>query len=332
VEDIYSKTYPKFRENIWRFSGDSEKAYLITSDEAFEVDSDDVKTFLKIRSHCTGHNNIADIANKSGIDVAKVESIINSLAEIGITYPAIEPDDSDDVVNKKFINLCEIWSEELKINFIGNKLMEGKLPREALIGWLIEMYHYISDFPAAIDVAVDHAEGELKTLLIKYANEERHHNVYVLRTLKNLCVKEEEVRGSTPMLSTRLVGFIMRDLFQLCPSSVLIMAALVEANEVEEDKLDIFNDKMKEHYNTPDKAFKPYFDHQDIDAKLGHVNLLKNNLHLLKFDSKETRDQVVNKLHDLKHAFDLMGLEIEDYYKDMAGKYFPRQPIYYGAI
>ena len=50
----------------------------------------------------------------------------------------------------------------------------------------------------------------------------------------------------------------------------------VEANEVEEGKLDIFNEKMKEHYNTPDKAFKPYFDHQDIDAKLGHVNLLKD--------------------------------------------------------
>jgi thiaminase len=332
MENIDSKTYPKFRENIWRFSADSEKAYLITSDEAFEVGADDVKTFLKIRSHCTGHNSIADISEKSGVDAEKVESIIDSLSEIGITYPSVQPDDSNEVVNKKFMNLCEIWAEELKINFIGNKLMEGKLPKEALIGWLIEMYHYISDFPAAIDVAVDHAEGELKTLLIKYANEERHHNVYVLRTLKNLGIKEEEVKSSTPMLSTRLVAFIMRDLFQLCPSSVLLMAALVEANEVEEDKLDIFNEKMKEHYNTPDKAFKPYFDHQDIDAKLGHVNLLKDNLHLLQFDSKETRDLVVNKLHDLKHAFDLMGLEIEDYYKEMTGKYFPRQPIYFGAI
>lgn len=291
-----------------------------------------LRLIQKIRSHCTGYNSIADISKKSGVDAIKVESIIESLSEIGIIHPSEESEETNEVVNKKFMNLCEIWAEELKINFIGNKLMEGKLPKEVLIGWLIEMYHYISDFPSAIDVAVSQAEGELKTLLCKYANEERHHNVYVLRTLNNIGITEEEVKSSTPMLSTRLIGFIMRDLFQLCPSSVLLMAALVEANEVEEDKLDVFNEKMKEHYNTPDKAFKPYFDHQDIDAKLGHINLLKENLHLLQFDSKKTRDLVVNKLHDLKHAFDLMGLEIEDYYKDMAGKYFPRQPIYFGAI
>lgn len=332
MTDIELTTYPKFRENIWRFSVDGDKAYLITSDEAFEVDADDVRNFLKIRSHCTGHNNINEISEKSGTDVQKTKNIIDSLAEIGIVYPSVACNDNTEVINKKLMNLCEIWSEELKINFIGNKLMEGKLPREALIGWLIEMYHYISDFPAAIDVAVNHADGDLKALLMKYANEERHHNIYVLRTLKNLGIKEAEVTSSTPMLSTRLVGFIMRDLFQLCPSSVLLMAALVEANEIEEDKLDVFNDKMKEHYNTPDKAFAPYFDHQNIDAKLGHVNLLKDNLHLLQFDNKQTIDLVVNKLHDLKHAFDLMGLEIENYYEDLMGKYFPRQPIYYDAI
>lgn len=201
-----------------------------------------------------------------------------------------------------------------------------------MVGWLIEMYHYISDFPAAIDVAVNYADGELKTLLIKYANEERHHNIYVLRTLINLGIKEKEIQCSTPMLSTRLIGFIMRDLFQLCPSSVLLMAALVEANEIEEDQLNIFNDKMREYYSTPDQAFKPYFDHQKIDTKLGHVDLLKNNLHLLQFNNKQTRDLVLNKLHDLKHTFDLMSLEIESYYKEMAGKYFPRQPIYFNAI
>lgn len=332
MTQLASAIYPKFRENIWRFSEDGEKSYLITSDEAFEVDVDDVKTFLKIRSHCTGHNSIEDIARKSGVAADKVSSIIDSLREIGVTYPEVANEDSVDVTHKKWIAICDIWSEELKMNFIGNQLMEGKLPKEALIGWLIEMYHYISDFPDAIDVATQHAEGELKTLLIKYANEERHHNVFVLRTLENLGISQREVQSSTPMLSTRLVGFIMRDLFQTCPSSVLLMAALVEANEIEEDKVGLFNERMQQHYHTPDQAFKPYFDHQDIDAKLGHVRLLKDNLHLLHFKDKHTRDQVVNKLHDLKHAFDLMGLEITHYYQDLGGKYFPRQPIDFGAI
>ena len=168
--------------------------------------------------------------------------------------------------------------------------------------------------------------------MIKYANEERHHNVYVLKTLKNLGVKEEEVKSSTPLLSTRLVGFIMRELFKLSPSSVLLMAALVEAVDIDEKHIKRFHEKMKKYYDVPDDAFKPYFDHQEIDIKLGHANLLKNNLHLLKFKNLEIRDLIVNNLHDLKHAFDLMGIEIEDYYKELNGKYFPRQPIFYDAI
>lgn len=332
MEIIEREIYPKFRENIWRFTADRKKVYLITSDEAFEVDAEDAQSFIKIRPFCTGHNSLSDIAMKTGINIEKIESIIDALFDINLMHPTIHQEHDAEEIATKFSNICNVWSEELKINFIGNKLIEGQLPKKALIGWLIEMYHYISDFPAAIDVAAGCAEGELKKLLINYADEERHHNVYVLRTLANLGIKESEVISSTPMLSTRLVGFIMRELFQLCPSSVLLMAALVEANEFEEGQIDIFNAKMTEHYNLPDNAFKPYFEHQNIDAKLGHVNLLKNNLHLLTFNTVQTRDLVVNKLHDLKHTFDLMGIEIEAYYGNINGKYFPRQPIYFDAI
>ena len=114
--------------------------------------------------------------------------------------------------------------------------------------------------------------------------------------------------------------------------SILLQPLKTSLGRLTYDQAALFNEQMKKHFNTPDNAFKPYFDHQDIDAKLGHVNLLRDNLHLLSFDSNKTRDLIVNKLHDLKHAFDLMSIEIEDYYSNKNGKYFPRQPIYFAAI
>lgn len=136
MKNTHAKAHPKFRENIWRFSSDGEKAYLLTSDEAFEVDANEARAFLKIRSYCTGHNNITDISEKSGIEIAKVKSIIASLAEIGVIYPAIEPDDNNEAVNKKFLRICELWPEELKVNFIGNRLMHGRLSKDS-IGWMV---------------------------------------------------------------------------------------------------------------------------------------------------------------------------------------------------
>jgi hypothetical protein len=107
---------------------------------------------------------------------------------------------------------------------------------------------------------------------------------------------------------------------------------LVEAQEFDVDQIEIFKRKMDEYYGVGPNALDPYFEHQLIDFNLGHAQMLEDNLDLLKLQDRETLDRVINKLHDVKHAFELQGTEIQQYYSQLNGKYFPRQRVELASI
>jgi hypothetical protein len=328
------RPHPSLRENIWHIDLDTETAMLITSEASYEVPRDDALRFLRMRSHCTGWNSPQEIARKSGLAVEEVDSILGALREVGVVdngeraRAELAPDD----VARTLIKICRIWSDELRLGYVGNEVIAGHLPKNALLGWLVEMYHYIKDFPFAIEHATRFAQGPLRDVLTTYANQEKGHEVFVLRTLRNLGVKPEEVETATPLLSTRTVAFLMRELFELEPAATLLMAALVEAQEFDEAQGRAFRQRLLELYDIPLESFQPFFEHQQIDVNMGHAELLEKNVALVQIGDRGRLDQVINKLHDLKHAFELQTLEIKSYYGTLDGKYFPRQAMRYAAL
>lgn len=328
------QVFPKLRENVWHVNPQQDTALLITSRSTFNVPTVPALQFLKMRSYCTGHNSLESIAEKSGLPMADVAALLGSLEPAGIIYtaPSLEERHSIEQVREVLMRACNIWSDELRISYIGNEFSAGKLPKSVLIGWLLEMYHYISDFPFAIEHGALHAKGKLKTLLHRFANEEKGHESFVLDTLVKLGMSKAEVQTSIPLLSTRLIGILMRELFELEPSSALMVAAVVEAQEFDEEQIERFKGKLHEYYSVDARAFDPYFKHQEIDVGLGHAELLASNLDLIQIDDRRILDQVVNKIHDLKHAFDLQGMEIKAYYASLDGKYFPRQAVCFESI
>jgi pyrroloquinoline quinone (PQQ) biosynthesis protein C len=289
----------------------------------------DAQRFLQMRSYCTGHHSIEEIARHSGLSQAEVQHAVQSLTGAEVLYPAepVEASVTADEARQVLTQACRIWSAELKHTYIGNQFFSPDLSRTALLGWLVEMYHYISDFPEAIAYAASLAEGKLKEVLVNYANQERGHNIFMIQTLENLGVSRQQVENSTPLVSTRLVGFMMRDLFRIEPSSVLAMAALVEAQEFAPDRIQAFKEAVSRNYDIPTTALDPMFKHQEIDVGMGHAELLQDHLGLVNITQRAKLDKLVNGLHDLKHAFDLQGTEIREYYTDLGGKYFPRQPM-----
>jgi pyrroloquinoline quinone (PQQ) biosynthesis protein C len=326
--------YPKLRENVWHIDPQQETAVLITSRQTFAVPTERALQFLQMRSYCTGWHSIDSIADRSGFSSDDVNAILDSLAPAGIVYSDSDRGDtvSHDEVCDVLVRACRIWSAELQLSYIGNEFSAGHLPKPVLIGWLLEMYHYIRDFPVAIEHGARHASGRLKALLTKYAAQETGHEGFVLQSLVNLGMSAREVETSIPLLSTRLIGFLMRELFELAPSATLLVAAVIEAQGFAEAQIDSFKVSLDAHYGIGLHALDPYFEHQKIDVDMGHATLLSENLDLVQIDDRSTLDQVVNKIHDLKHAFDLQGLEIKAYYTTLNGKYFPRQPVDFEAI
>lgn len=289
--------------------------------------------FLPVRTHCTPHNSIEDISRKSGLPVDVVALMLEALGGIGLLADKDGPAEVElPDVHAKFRRIVAIWSDEIGRGFIGAGVAGGDLSRDVLVGWLLETFHYVRDFPVAIAAGAAHAQVPLKAVLERYVREETGHESFVLRTLENLGLSRCEVEQSRPLVSTRLIGLLMRELFSAYPCAVLLMAAMVEAQDPSEEEVAALQAKICDQYGLGPGALQPYFDHQAVDSALGHSRLLEDNIRLFDIVRREDLDQIADKLHDLKHAFDLQSLEIRDYYGRLDGKYFPRQPMTFAAF
>lgn len=330
---------PKLRENIWHMQADAkvdDPAFLITSNAKYELPAQYVRGFLTIRPYCTGHNSVAKIAELTETKADDLMAFFNTFSSIDLLYPdnsAAVPLEPDRVIHS-LSNIVDIWADELHAVYIANELVRGDgLSKSILIGWMMEMYHYVKDFPAALKAGADVAEGPLKKVLQRYASEELGHEIFVLETLENLGVCADEVRSSAPLVSTRTIGLLLRELVTLEPAATLLAAALLEAADFNEQNIGLYQQKLSELYGISPEALAPYFKHQQIDFELGHQRLLADNLALIDIVELDRLDALINKLHDLKHAFELQSLEIKAYYGEPAnGKYLRRQPMTFHGI
>ncbi len=326
--------YPKFRHNLWITPEDDPTiTYLTVSHSTFSVPTSDASKFMQIRSHCTGHNTIEEIAHKSGVSVNEVSALINSLIAANILHPPIKPLDllTPQEIKKNLLAACKIWGEQLRETHIINEIMQGKVCKNVVIGWLLETYHYIKEFPKVIDLAANDATGDLKAVLTQYAQEEQGHEEFITESLLHIGLSRQEIEQSIPLVSTRTINLLMRELFEFEPCSVLLVANIIEATDFEASQADEFQQNLTQNYQLSPETFRPFLEHTRIDAQLGHGKMLENHRDLLDKIEIAKLDVVVNKIHDLKHAFDLQKLEIKDYYTHQ-GNYFPRQFVDFFAI
>lgn len=326
--------FPKFRHNLWTsFEEAPGITFLTASHGKFEVPRHEAEEFMQIRGYCTGHNSIEEIALKSGFHLERVYEIIKSLAAGDLlrrpwrAFEALSPEE----ISFGLLAVSRIWAEQLRETHIAADVFNGNVSRQVAVGWLLETYHYVRAFPAALQVAVQNASGELQAVLKEYARQEEGHEIFVEQTLIRLGLTSEEIRNSIPLVTTRLIDLLMREMFASTPCSALLVAALVEADSFEADELPRMQRDFTRHYGSATDSLDPFLRHAQIDADLGHGRLAERHHHLLQFSNGEELHQTVNRLHDLKHAFDAGKLEIKDYY-NRPGNYFPRQKVDFFSI
>ncbi|WP_019605627.1 hypothetical protein [Teredinibacter turnerae] len=330
------KEYPKFKHNLWTtYTENPEVTYLSVSHGNYEVSTEDASRFLTFRAHCTGHNTIGDIASKAEVDPNTVKTVVESLIEAEILHAKNKPilEIPIQEIRNTILSASKLWSRQLQDTSLEIDFSTGKHTGNVVIGWILESYHYITYFPEIIEIAKNNSSGRLKDVLEKYRLQELDHNKFVLETLLRLGLTEGEVETSIPLVSTRCIEMLMKELVEYEPFAMLIIASMVEADEETDAANNPLKNSLINKYGFSENVLDPLIEHANVDAKLGHQKLLAENIEEFVVDDPERLHIVVNKLHDLKHAFDLQKLEIIDYYsKTKSGNYFPRQFVDYFAI
>lgn len=328
------RAFPKLRHNLWvTFKDDPDTSYLTVSHSKFKVATSDAELFFQLRSLCTGHNARGDVIQKSGVPLQKAEAILQSLEAAGVFRDPYVPlsDIREAEVRRTLLSATRIWAEQMAETSIAVDVLEGAVPRDVVVGWMLETYHYIRHFPEVISSAARVSTGLLHDVLMAYASQERGHEEFVLRTLERMGMSRDAVMTSVPLVSTRLIVLLMQEMLSGAPASAFLLAAVIEAGELDDGVIQQFMSAVPQRYGFPDDTFAPFFDHARLDEQLGHATLVERHPDLLSFSDEDQVHIVVNQLHDIKHAFDLQKLEIKDYYAH-SGNYIPRQFVDYFAI
>lgn len=326
--------YPKFKHNLWlRPENKPQITYLTVSDGTYEVPSEEAQNFLKIRTYCTGFNSHEEISKRLNLPVNTVEATLAPYHEANITHAPIKEDDliSSDEIAHTFLTMAKLFGDQLAETNITLEILSGKLKKEVVLGWLFETYHYIKFFPETLEVASNHASGKLKEIIAKYAKEEKGHEIFIARSLEMAGFSKDEIQHSTPLVSTKTIKLLLEDLFAFEPATVFIVAGIIEALEYQDATKQKFAKAMKKFYSFNPSIWDPLFEHIKIDDSLGHQKLLEKHIEYIKKIDKTKLNAIADKIHDIKHAFDLQALEIKSHYSN-AGSYLQRQKVLFSSI
>lgn len=311
---------PCLRENVWCIEPHQPTALLMTSTATFEVPTEVALRFLRLRSWCTGLNSIDRIAGRSALPVDEVEDLLRMLEPAGIIrWSAADPPPGDPL--EILARASRLWSDEHRITSLGSAIASGAVAQPVVRGWLLEQYHLRIDLPSAVEHGARRAHGRLRDLLLQVAQQERGREKPVRQALTEMGVSEAEVDSSIPLLSTRLVGFLMRELFESEPWSVLMVLAVTELRS-----------SARANASTAEGPLSSYLDELTAHAEIGHAGLLEANSELVTVDDSRRVDRALNMVHDLMHAFDLQRQEVLSYFGSLDGKYFPRQTVSLASI
>jgi hypothetical protein len=329
-----SCSYPRLRENVWWIDPTAASARLRTSKNQYEVPTEDALMFLKMRRYCTGHHTVEDVARRSEIPCDKVVAILNSLQSVDLLYPdneALEHIDLD-AVRDTLVRACDLWATEVAWILLGRELMREELTQEVLLGGLVEAYHETREFSDALASGARRLHGGLGEVVARCAAEREGLDRYYLRTLVNLGLSEHEVKTSVPLLATRLVGFLVREMLELEPVTALLAVSVVGARHLANEEIEALRTQLRAKYDVDPSALEPYFALQSRETDIGHQRLLADHCHLVDIDDLARLDSISNKVHDLIHAFILQSQEIKSYHSKQNGNYFPRQPVSFPSI
>lgn len=327
--------YPRLRHCTFVIRNDKESIFMVFGKDYYEVSKSegDYKMFMSLKRYMDGRHSIKQISENTGVREEDVREIIESLNDLGLFRQEEKIDKiKTDVFLKAIKDIAIMWSRQIGYHRLYAELERNELPKEVFIGLFIETYHYVASAPKHIATAISHCNDKnLEKILVDYFIDEHNHAGLLAETLENLGVSRKVLETANPGIGTTSMINMLCDIGRNSSLAYIATTALFEARQDDFEPAKKSFEKICTQFGFKAEAIQPFLEHMRGDIEAGHESLLEEALKDREYITAKEAHEIVNFVHDVKHAFDQFHDQIIAYYNDNAS-YIPRLYVDYFSL
>lgn len=220
----------------------------------------------------------------------------------------------EDFYHAELLPMVRKLQYKLGNSLLYERMQEGTVTRNELIGFAMEYYHLVKMAPGLIAPSLSHVVPEqAHKQLIKLFIEEYDHDKMMIACLESIGIPENVMLNRQPLASTfsanASLGVYSRQHFLSFFSALYLF----------ETPSLVFNDlfvKSCQNLNIPSGFYKPIIKHSDINKEGNHEAITETLLKSISVISYEEQITTLIHIHGLVEMLHKQDAEIVSYYSN----------------
>jgi pyrroloquinoline quinone (PQQ) biosynthesis protein C len=234
--------------------------------------------FSKLAGELDGKTTIETLAQKISEKPARVRSLLEPLAKVGVVSYLSLKDDGALMAGTDFHALhrerAQFWLDPVYRHPFWDRVMNGTATRAQVLGFAFEKYHYIEAAFEHMGLAAANATPEMMPHLARHFIEEYTHGDIYRKGLRSL-FPDDVVLRSQPLPSTRALVNYLSESAQNSSFAYYAGNEVLQMTENTQDEqaggaVNAFYDAMRKHYPYTDKLIDSFIAHTKADQALSH--------------------------------------------------------------
>lgn len=270
-----------------------------------------------------GRDAIHVLSARHAYDEVDIRLLSSQLTDAGIARMAAQPP-AKFLEPQEFARICRNvfpeWKRKIFTSDFWHNLTQGKLPKSAFAGWLLENFHFIEGATKRLSLvtASIRENKEIRELFSQHFIEEYNHYSFFLKSLKRLGFTKEQILQHRPLPSTSAIISHMRECGRRDVISYAACSAFLESTGGDRKEGMVFYDALTEHYD-PEGAgiIRPLVDHAFLDEEYGHNDWLEKVCACLPSLDKERADSAIASAETLVETLALWTHDMERHYSSV---------------
>jgi pyrroloquinoline quinone (PQQ) biosynthesis protein C len=296
---------------------------VVADDTAYSFRDRSAVVLSQVWPYLDGKREMAAISLDCGIPWDEISAVLAPLTQDGwaIDDRAVYEAEAAEQFFEAYRDLCEFWKKDIFTRPFWTELASGQAPRNVVLGWLIEFYHYIEaaneHMPAS--VAQCRTDETIQLWLARHYAEEYDHSQMFLDGLVEAGLDRDRLRDALPLASTRALINYIKEVASSDTVAYAAMHGIFQAPGSTESwrAVERFFEFLLAHYDFGGPVLRAFRQHASLDAELGHDDLVFRRICERAGTFPRDRIQsILNCTRGLVDHFVLFFDGIHDFYSD----------------